>query len=585
VQELQKSHRTSVLTLCAMLLVSLASSGYLLLVSQPAVSHYADAVRDARLMHEAMLDQETGLRGWLATGDPSFLEPTVAGRQQEAEVAQRMLGRSAGDREATADLLPALVAQREWSKWADRASRWRVSDEERNDGELAQFLFRGKERFDNYRAAEEDVTAYLVGRRDQAIDGERVALVTALLATLAMLAAGGVHTRLRRRRLERTLLRPMTQLLTTIRSLRSGDLSARSSSTGVRELDAVGAALDGLADGLREAGELATAREARLALLARRLETVITVARETSGSPNVGYVANSVAAAAADLLDVPTRLWVRDEDGDLRALRSSTDPQGVTPPPGLQATPLVAAVAAEARPEGDVTSRAYPLILGGTVVGVLEAATPFADEDVEHVLAALLSTGAAGLESARLHSSAREQAELDPLTRLPNRRRLEVDLDAEWQRSVRYQRPLAFVMLDLDHFKSLNDTYGHLVGDLVLREAAAALGASLRDSDTAYRYGGEEFALLLRETTLDEAIHVAERLRAAVAAVTVPGYPVTVTTSIGVAQAASGMAEESALVAAADQALYCAKRNGRNRVEDAGGVAASDLRPALTVAG
>jgi diguanylate cyclase (GGDEF)-like protein len=193
------------------------------------------------------------------------------------------------------------------------------------------------------------------------------------------------------------------------------------------------------------------------------------------------------------------------------------------------------------------------------------------------VLAALLSTAAAGIESARRHRSAREQAELDPLTRLPNRRKLEADLDAEWQRSTRYQRPLALVMLDLDHFKSLNDTYGHLVGDMVLREAATALGASLRDSDTAYRYGGEEFTVVLRETTLEEALRAAERMRAAVAAVNVPGYPVTVTASIGAAAASNTMPDQSALVAAADGALYRAKSGGRNRVEHAPGASAGDL--------
>jgi CHASE3 domain sensor protein len=127
VQELQNSHRTSVLTLCAMLLVSLASSSYLLLVSQPAVAHYMDSVRDARLMHEAMLDQETGLRGWLATGNPAFLEPTIEGRKRETELARTILERAGDDRDATADLLPALVAQHEWDEWADRAANWHVS--------------------------------------------------------------------------------------------------------------------------------------------------------------------------------------------------------------------------------------------------------------------------------------------------------------------------------------------------------------------------------------------------------------------------------------------------------------------------
>src|SRR3712207_2318587 len=144
VQELHYSHRTSVLTLCAMLLVTLASSGYLILVSQPAVAHYMDSVRDARLMHEAMLNQGTGLRGWLATGNRAFLEPTEEGREQEVELARRMLARAGDDREATADLLPALVAQHEWNEWADRASAWRVSSKERDDGQLAEFLFRDR---------------------------------------------------------------------------------------------------------------------------------------------------------------------------------------------------------------------------------------------------------------------------------------------------------------------------------------------------------------------------------------------------------------------------------------------------------
>ena len=571
VRELQDSHRTSVLTLCAMLLLTLTSSGYLLLVSQPAVTRYTDLVRDARLMHEAMLDQETGLRGWLATGDRDFLVPTQLGREQEVAVAQQMLERSSFDRRATADLLPVLVAQQEWDRWADRAARWRVTAEERDGGELTRFLVRGKALFDEYRAAEARSTAYVVQQRDRAIVGERVALVLALVATLLMLGAGGVHTALRRRRLERAIAQPMRQLLETIHLLRSGDRRTRTRPTGVQELDAIGSALDGFTGELVEAEELATAREVRLALLARRLETVITVARETSGSLSVGHVGESVTQAAAELLGTPTTLWARDDEGVLRTVTSSADPDGALSAADLEPTALVGAVAADARPGSDGTARAYPLILGGTVVGVLEVgATAAADDDVERVLTALLSTAAAGIESARLHSTAREQAELDALTRLPNRRRLEEDLAAAWQRSRADSRPCTFVMLDLDHFKSLNDTHGHPVGDSVLRSAASALAANLRGDDTAYRYGGEEFAVLLRETDLEEALGIAERLRSAIAAVKVPGRPVRVTASIGVATAESGMSDQSALVAAADGALYRAKRGGRDRVEVAG---------------
>ncbi len=569
------------LTLCAMLVVSLASSGYLLVVSQPAVSRYTDLVRDARLMHQAMLDQETGIRGFLATGSPGFLESTMKGRAVEVKSSERILQGSTVDPHLTAELVPLLLAQDEWDDWARQAQRMRVDQPDRRGTKLLTFLYRGKALFDVYRAADTRATSYVVAQRDRAIRRERTALVVALLANLAMMAVGAVHTVLRRRRLERSVQRPMSELLETLGALRSGHLAAEAPTTGVVELDAIGSALSEFAHELRQAEELAAGREARLALLARRLETVITVARETSGSLSVRYVSESVAAAAADLLGAETCMWLRDEEGVFRAVRCSADPHGVVPPSDREASALVSAVAADARSGGDGSSRAYPLILAGSVLGVLEAAVATADDDVEHVLDALLSTAASGLESARLHSSVREQAELDALTRLPNRRRLEDDLAVEWKRSRRYGRPLAFVMLDLDHFKSLNDTHGHPVGDMVLRAAAAAIAASLRDTDTPYRYGGEEFAVLLRETDLDEALVVAERLRAAVAAVTIPGHPVAVTTSVGLAQAAPDTRDEAALVAAADGALYLAKGGGRNRVEVARTPASPHLHAAL----
>jgi diguanylate cyclase (GGDEF)-like protein len=145
---------------------------------------------------------------------------------------------------------------------------------------------------------------------------------------------------------------------------------------------------------------------------------------------------------------------------------------------------------------------------------------------------------------------------------------LESDLDAEWERAQRYSRPLAFVMLDLDHFKSLNDTYGHLVGDTVLRTAAAALAATLRETDTAYRYGGEEFAVLLRETDLAGAAELAERLRQGIER-HFAREAARVTASVGVAELEDDMASPSALVEAADRALYAAKHEGRNRVATA----------------
>src|SRR3954453_4952072 len=186
---------------------------------------------------------------------------------------------------------------------------------------------------------------------------------------------------------------------------------------------------------------------------------------------------------------------------------------------------VVLTAAADALPITPGERRAYPLVLAGRVTAVLEVETPVVDEDTEQVLSSLLSTAAAALESAHLHSTAREQAEMDGLTHLPNRRRFEHDIDTEWERCRRYGRPMSLVMMDLDHFKRLNDEHGHLLGDQVLREVAVAVGEALRSTDTAYRYGGEEIVVLLRETGLEDGIAAAERLREAVDALTLVDHP------------------------------------------------------------
>ncbi|MBI4184049.1 MAG: diguanylate cyclase [Proteobacteria bacterium] len=161
----------------------------------------------------------------------------------------------------------------------------------------------------------------------------------------------------------------------------------------------------------------------------------------------------------------------------------------------------------------------------------------------------------------------------DPLTGLLNRRGFEARLAEEVGRCRRYGRPLSLAMLDLDHFKKVNDTYGHPVGDEVLAAVAARLTAGMRGNDIAARYGGEEFIVLLPETTAEAALTVAERLRRRLAetpVATAAGRALPVTVSIGVA-AFPGVGEGAeALIAAADRALYAAKEAGRNRVVRAG---------------
>jgi diguanylate cyclase (GGDEF)-like protein len=162
----------------------------------------------------------------------------------------------------------------------------------------------------------------------------------------------------------------------------------------------------------------------------------------------------------------------------------------------------------------------------------------------------------------------------DPKTGLLNAATWEREAAAEVVRAVRTQSPLAIAMVDIDKFKNINDTYGHLTGDQVLKEIANALSELLRDYDLAGRFGGEEFSLLLPQTRAVDAFRIAERVRASIAGLSIiapgatGGERVQVTVSIGVAALDSGSKRElSELVAAADAALYRAKGGGRDQVQ------------------
>lgn len=158
-------------------------------------------------------------------------------------------------------------------------------------------------------------------------------------------------------------------------------------------------------------------------------------------------------------------------------------------------------------------------------------------------------------------------ATIDPLTGLMNRGAFDQALEREFERASRYARPASLILIDLDHFKHVNDTWGHPVGDRVLAQVAAAIRACLRHVDLAGRTGGEEFAVLMPETSPEGAAVAAERLRHAVAglAMAVGDEPVRVTASVGVVTWSPVFGTAAAMVEAADRTLYRAKGAGRNR--------------------
>ena len=149
------------------------------------------------------------------------------------------------------------------------------------------------------------------------------------------------------------------------------------------------------------------------------------------------------------------------------------------------------------------------------------------------------------------------------LTELANRRALIARLEQETERSRRYSTPMAIAMVDLDNFKLVNDTYGHDVGDQVLRRTANAIRSSVRSVDLAARYGGEEFTVLFPHLTLEQAVGAMERCRAAIADDTAEPR---LTVSVGVAASPPAPADLDVLLSLADQALYAAKQSGKNRV-------------------
>ena len=225
-----------------------------------------------------------------------------------------------------------------------------------------------------------------------------------------------------------------------------------------------------------------------------------------------------------------------------------------------------------------------PLLGRGRVLGVLsltrdDAEGAFSPDDLD-AIQTFAGQASGAIENVMLHHEARRLSVTDALTGLWNFRYLQLQSERELESSERFERPMSMLIADLDHFKEVNDQYGHAVGDEVLIEVAARLRDATRVPDVVARYGGEEFVVLLPGTDAEGAAATAERIRAAVAGVPIAtsalgpdGHPLElrVTCSVGVATYPSDGTAVAALLRNADAAMYTAKRGGRNRVEIAAG--------------
>ena len=206
------------------------------------------------------------------------------------------------------------------------------------------------------------------------------------------------------------------------------------------------------------------------------------------------------------------------------------------------------------------------------VLSIARRKRRFSHEE-EELLQYLAGQAVVSIENAALHETVERQAVTDELTGLANLRAFHSILDLEIERARRFKTPLALVMLDLDHFKQINDEYGHQQGDEVLALVADVLREFSRDIDAPARYGGEELAVVLPQTDSEGATLLAERMREAVERLEVPRVDglgsLRLKASFGVAALPESAADREGLIAAADAALYRAKRAGRNRVERA----------------
>ncbi|HWK24916.1 MAG TPA: diguanylate cyclase [Solirubrobacter sp.] len=370
---------------------------------------------------------------------------------------------------------------------------------------------------------------------------------------------------------ERTLKAEVGRLLTAAQRLGRGDFSISVPTEGNDEFAALG----------KEFNSMARELEARLEDLRRergRLQEAIRRVGESfaRGLDREGVLEIVVQTAVDGVGGVCGRATMRRRaDAPMEEVTRAGDPEIFHRAlHAAEAAVMDAGEVAEIQ-LGGASAMAAPLSAteaGDRVLAIVSVARgdrPFAPSERE-LFAYLTSQAAVSVENVDLHETVQRQAVTDELTGLFNHRRFQEVMAAEVERARRYDAEMGLIMLDIDNFKRVNDTYGHLQGDMVLREVARVLRQSAREIDEPARYGGEEMAVALPQTDLDGAYRFAERVRKRIEALELPLLDgdgvLRVTASFGAASLSSApQSDKEGLVAAADAALYRAKRSGKNR--------------------
>ena len=318
---------------------------------------------------------------------------------------------------------------------------------------------------------------------------------------------------------------------------------------------------------------------------AAQLEAINTIAKQTTVELDLNELLDRFCRQLPNSFSFEqVAVFLRDDEGNL-VLHAQQGDLSCNVAQGQQLKPTPHCLAFRAAVDGTVqgpplcsrlcfdgarSEICLPLISFGDNVGLLQCSSSqpgtFPDNDVQ-ALESVADILATAVQNSRYVERVKQMAYRDGLTGLFNRRHFENRLGEEIGRAQRYGQKISMLMIDIDHFKLVNDDFGHLIGDDVLRQTASVFLRQLRKVDVVCRYGGEEFAIILPSTSLENAVMVAGKLRRAVEAHNFPGVPRTVTISVGVAEfPAEGKAADD-LIRPADERLYEAKQGGRNRVE------------------
>ncbi|MBM9460020.1 diguanylate cyclase [Nocardioides sp. zg-536] len=559
---------------------------------QPQLAELRQAQRTIRDAHDAMLDQETGVRGYLASGEEEFLEPYWTGAAELVVHEQRLSAALSGQPELIGLAIATITAQQAWQKqWAVPAASgdWESVADTDDDGvvtarETAVYLQAGKNLFDPYRQRDQALQAAV--RAEIETTESKIARTLGFCGiTLVLLALASIVLTVRaQQRLRRLVVAPLLQVTERVDRVRRGDFTGEPApAPGVIEIGALASGVDEMTHAIVQRQDAAVRRTEELRAHGRRLQRVLDLSRDLTESLSLRYTTQRLISAVCELANATrVELWLQDSHAKELVLYLSSAPaaaRAAARPPTQVVDVGVGAVGRAARygralplderlsvVDETTTGVAVPMVVGARVVAVVEIENEQGEPLDLSLLDGLLLQGASAIQAAQLHAEVEEMSHKDALTGLANRRQFDADLLAEVERAHRYDRPLALVMIDLDHFKKINDVYGHQRGDEVLQDVAGLLSADLREIDVCYRYGGEELCVLLPESTAEMAAAAAERIRARVEASFAWASAPPVTLSAGVAALRPG-AEPAALVGAADQALYAAKHAGRNRVE------------------